>query len=391
MAKKNNLTVAHSGDELPMTKNIVIDIKMFLNKSYKFRRNVITRNIEVNGIPLDDKQLNSIFVNCKTHIDKASKDLVTAIIFSEFVVDYNPFAEILDHYVKNYPKQATGHIEQIIKSINTDTPNAGIFIKKWLVSMIGTINGKHSPLLLVLCGGQNTGKTEWFRRLLPDSLQKYYAESKLDLGKDDEILMTKKLIIMDDEMGGKSKTEEKQLKLMTSKQIFSIREPYGRVSMDLNRLALLCGTTNDEEVLSDPTGNRRILPVRVLSIDHKLYNSVNKDLLFFELWLEYENGYSYELSQTDIETLKNSSNDFKRSSTEEELVMRYFAHPKQEGYEQSPVQELTNSEIMTIIQTKGAVKISQTKLGLILKQLNFEQKHIKWMNSTKRVYLVVTL
>lgn len=390
MAKETKLKVAHSGEDMLMTKNIVIDIKMFLNKSYKFRRNVITRNIEVNGTPLDDKLLNSIFVNAKTHIDKASKDLVTAIIFSDFVQDYNPFAEILDHYIKNYPKEATGHIDKLISSINTDTPNAAIFIKKWLVSMMGTINGKHSPLLLVLCGGQNTGKTEWFRRLLPDALQKYYAESKLDLGKDDEILMTKKLIIMDDEMGGKSKAEEKQLKLMTSKQIFSIREPYGRVSMDLNRLALLCGTTNDEEVLSDPTGNRRILPVRVLSINHKLYNSVNKDLLFFELWLEYENGYHYELTTEDIETLKNSSNDFKKSSPEEELIWRYFRMPTDDD-NSLDIKELTNSDILSIIQSRSSVRISQTKLGIVLRQLGFKQSHTKVANTTKRVYHLIEL
>lgn len=391
MAKKTNLSIAHSGEEIPKTDNIVIDIKMFLNKSYKFRRNIISRNIEVNGNNLDDKLLNSIFVNCKTYISKATKDLVAAIIFSDFVPDHNPFAEVINFYTDNYPEQATGHIEKLIKSIHTDTPNSAIFIKKWLVSILASVYGKHSPLLLVLCGGQNTGKTEWFRRLLPDILLPYYAESKLDMGKDDEILMTKKLIIMDDEMGGKSKTEEKQLKLMTSKQIFSIREPYGRVSMDLNRLAVLCGTTNDEEVLSDPTGNRRILPVRVLSIDHKLYNSIDKYLLFFELYLEYCNGYNYELTNEDIEILKASSNDFKRSSTEEELVMRYFGHPDQLENSQSPVHELTNSEIMTIINTKGATKISQTKLGLVLKELKFKQKHIKWMNSTKRVYLVVIL
>jgi predicted P-loop ATPase len=218
MAKKTNLQVI-TGEEQPLrTGNIMIDIKVFLNKSYKFRRNVISRHIEVNGNILDDKTLNSIFVQCKTHISKTTKELISSIIFSDYVQDYNPFAEIIDHYIKNYPKNPTGHIDLLISTLETDTPQAGLFIKKWLISLIASINGKHSPLFLVLCGGQNTGKTEWFRRLLPDCLQKYYAESKLDLGKDDEILMTKKLIIMDDEMGGKSKQEHKKIKEMTSKR-----------------------------------------------------------------------------------------------------------------------------------------------------------------------------
>jgi len=388
MEKK--LKIAHKDEEpIVKTDNLVIDIKMFLNKSYKLRRNVVSRNIELNDVNMDDAMLNSMFIQCKTHIPKASKDLVTAIIFSDFIQDYNPFAEIIEHYNKNYPKQATGHIDAIIKTIETDTPNADIFIKKWIVALIASINYKHSPLMLVLCGGQNTGKTEWFRRLLPTCLLKYYAESKLDAGKDDEILMTKKLIIVDDEMGGKSKAEEKILKRMTSAQVFSVRSPYGRVSEDLQRLAMLGGTSNPLEILNDPTGNRRILPVKVLSIDHKAYNSVNKDLLFFEAWLEYENGYDYNLSNEQIALLKDSSVDFKTSSTEEELLLRYFGLPSE--HPQMPEYEMTNSEILSHIQNQSNIKMSQTKLGIILKQIGFDQKHIKIANTTKRVYLVTKL
>lgn len=389
------LNISHKGEEVIKTDNLVTDIKMYLNRKYKFIRNIISRNIEIDGITLDDKKLNSIFVGCKTHIPKASKDLVTAIIFSDFVPDYNPFTHILEHYCnkKNYPSEPIGHIQKLTDSITTDTPNAHIFIKKWYVSLIASINGKHSPLMLVLCGGQNTGKTEWFRRLLPECLHPYYAESKLDLGKDDEILMTKKLIIMDDEMGGKSKAEDKKLKEMTSKQTFTIRAPYGRVSEDLQRLAVLCGTTNDLEVLSDPTGNRRILPVNVLSINHKLYNSINKDLLFFEAWLEYEQGFKYELSNDDIEMLKAGSNDFKRSSPEEELLLKYFKIPDENDINILPetIKYLTNSEILSTIQSRSNIRISQTKLGLVLKNVGFKQSHLSSGNTTKRVYQAIEL
>ena len=96
-------------------------------------------------------------------------------------------------------------------------------------------------------------------RLLPAELKSLYAESKLDAGKDDEILMTQKILIVDDEFGGKSKQEEKRFKEITSKQIFNLREPYGRVNVDLNRLATLGGSTNDTGILNDPTGNRTFI------------------------------------------------------------------------------------------------------------------------------------
>jgi len=45
--------------------------------------------------------------------------------------------------------------------------------------------------------------------------------------KDDELLMSQKLIIMD-EMSGKNKTDQKRFKDLTSKHTFSLRAPYDR-------------------------------------------------------------------------------------------------------------------------------------------------------------------
>jgi hypothetical protein len=236
LAKKQNIDIDAVDD-----KNIINQIKRFVSDKYKMKRNEISRNIEIDGKPITDIDLNTVFIECKTVVPKASKDLVKSVIFSEFTPCYNPFFLFLKDYQIKRPH---GNIDKLINSIQTDTANHDLFIKKWLASLMASINGKHSPLVLVLVGGQNTGKTEWFRRLLPNELKAYYAEDKLDQGKDSEILMTKKLIIMDDEMGGKSKAESKTLNRLTSSQTFSIREPYGVVSVDLNRLALLCGPTN---------------------------------------------------------------------------------------------------------------------------------------------------
>lgn len=44
----------------------------------------------------------------------------------------------------------------------------------------------------------------------------------------------------------------------------------------LERLAVLCGTSNDEEIINDPTGNRRIIPINILDIDHEKFEEINK-------------------------------------------------------------------------------------------------------------------
>jgi predicted P-loop ATPase len=254
-----------------------------------------------------------------------------------------------------------------------------IFIAKWLVGMISAVYDQHSPLMLVLCGKkQNTGKTEFFRRLLPKEIRMYYAESKLDAGKDDEILMCMKLMIMDDEFGGKSKRELSRLKELTSKQTFSLREPYGRNNVDLNRLAVLCGTSNEDSILSDPTGNRRIIPINVTAIDHTRYNSIDKVRLIMEAYHLYHEGFQWEMTRDDIALLNTNTTEFESVSMEEELVFKYFKLT--EPGDQSDM--FTTSDIVTHIDSICHTKLFVHKVGQILakndqQRLNFYRNGIR--------------
>lgn len=367
--------------------NLILDIKIFIKQNYNLRHNEISRNIELDGIPITDRIINSIYIHCRTYIPKATADIVKAILFSEFIISYNPFLEFFKSAGDHEDKR--GHILKLINSIKTDTPNAELFIRKWFVSIISCIHYKHSPLMLILCGAQSTGKTPWFRQLLPLSLRKYYAESKLDKEKDDEILMTKKVMIMDDEWGGKSKKDSKKTKGMSSKETFSIRAPYGHVSEDLMRLAILCGTSNEFEILNDDTGNKRLLPINTLQVDWDVYNSIDKDKLFYEAYLEYKGGYDCELSTSEVKTLNDSTENFKQVSIEEELILKYYRIPG----DLDDKREVTNSDILVRIQNYTNTRLNQTRLGIILKNIGFEQKWVRVIGSrsNKRVYIVVEI
>ena len=379
LAKKANIKV-EAIDE----KNIINRLKLFISKNYNMKRNDISRNIEIDAKPINDIDLNSIFINCKTFIDKANKELVKSVIFSDFTKTYNPFHVFL---LTNIKIKETGNIDKLISTITTDTQNHDLFIKKWLTSLIASISGKHSPLVLVLIGGQNTGKTEWFRRLLPKELKSYYAEDKLDQGKDSDILMTKKLIIMDDEMGGKSKAESKMLNRLTSSQTFSIREPYGVVSVDLNRLAMLCGTTNIDGLLSDPTGNRRILPVKVLSINHDLYNSIDKKALFMEMYHLYNSGYNHNLTGDDIQILNDSTDEFKAVSQEEDMILKYFEIPSN----LNEAEFFSSTEILSYIKVRSQITLSPVMIGLRMKSIGFNRRMKKINNIPVYVWEVTTI
>ena len=234
----NNVNLNTSGEESKLMK-----IMSFINSNYQLYINSITRNLEnraviINGRPqkINDFDLNSAYLKFDEAYPKSdiSQSFFQSAIFSNEISHYNPFEQFFNKY--SNVSRSTDLITKLANAIDTETPNVEKWIKHWGCGLISSIYGKSSPLVLVLAGGQNSGKTEFFRRLLPFELQEYYAESKLDAGKDDDILMCKKLIIMDDEFGGKSKKENKRFKELTSKHTFSIRAPYGRVSEDLIHL-----------------------------------------------------------------------------------------------------------------------------------------------------------
>lgn len=369
-------------------EELIQSLIQWLSMNHPMRINSITKKIEETGTDLTEAKRNTIYLRARITFNskEVTKQLVDSIIFSDFITEYNPITEYID---KNRHRNSTGNIEKVIESIKTNTPNSDVFIKKWLVSIIAAYDGFPVRSVLALVGGQNTGKTEWFRRLLPSKLTKYYAESKLDNGKDDEILMTEKLIVMDDEMGGKSKQDEKRFKELTSKQTFSLRAAYGRHNEDYKRLSILCGTSNDPNIINDPTGNTRILPIDVISINHELYNSIDKDELFMELLRSYEGGYEWRLNKDEMSDLNLVSQNFETIAFERELILQFFTA---EGNAFGYTEFLTSTEIKDVIETNTRQRIMNSrKFQFELKSIFGEKVSIRRHGLPSKCYKVIRI
>ncbi len=356
---------------------------ILLNHPMKF--NEITKGVEENGVQLKQEDLNWIYLSARAAFNtpNVTYDLVSKIIFSPFIPKYHP---IRDYIELNRHRNNDGQIDSFIKAINSPTVNYQLFVRKWLLGIIAAINGNVVRSVLVLCGGQNTGKTTLFRQLLPEKLLKYYAESKMDAGKDDYLLMVEKLIIADDEMGGKSKQDEKLFKELTSKKTFSLRAPYARSNEDFNRLAVLCGSSNDSQIISDNTGNTRILPVEVASLDFELLNSIDRDEMFMEMVRAYERGDEWQLNKEDMIHLADVSTDFEAINMEREIITKFFGNDEKLGY----IEELTATDIKNHIEINSKQQIKNMKaFGIELKKYFGKKIARKVSGTTIYVYRVV--
>ena len=368
------------------SESISTDIAAFVN-TYDLRRNIITRKIELSYKAIDDSDINSIFLDSKAIFKESSKDLITSIIFSNRVQSYNPLHEFFESELYEYNNDQWPNIQLLLSSIITDTQDADFFILRWLLSVVASAYGNKSELVLVFCGEkQGTGKTHWFRYLLPKKIRYLYAESKMDAGKDDEILMCGRLIINDDEYGGKSKREEKRMKELTSKEFINVREPYGRVSVDLKRLAVFCGTSNEMQILSDPTGNRRIMPIHILGIDHDLYNQCDKEALWRELFCMFQRGAEYTILKEDIERLNTATEMYKLSTPEDDLISKKLTPGSSTGL--GEWMTLTDIQQYLMADTKFNYLNTQ-RIGSILTALGFK-KDRRTINKSKVMMYYVT-
>jgi hypothetical protein len=351
--------------------SVSTDIAAFVN-TYDLKKNLITRKIELNSRPIDDSDLNSIFLDSKGVFKESTKELVTSIIFSNRIPSYNPLHEFFESELYEYNNDKWPNIQLLLSSVHTDTADADYFILTWLLSIVASAYGHKSELVLVFCGEkQGTGKTHWFRYILPKPIRYLYAESKMDAGKDDEILMCGKLIINDDEYGGKSKREEKRMKELTSKEFINVREPYGRVSTDLKRLSVFCGTSNETQILSDPTGNRRIMPIHILDIDHELYNQCDKDGLWRELFCMFQMGANYKLLGDDIAKLNAATESYKLSTPEDDLINKKLSPGTSTSL--GEWMSLTDIQQFLMMDTKFNY-LNPQRIGSILTSLGFQKE-----------------
>lgn len=371
-------------------EKLIESLVAWMGSNHPIKKNLITGKLENEKGEITKERFNTIYLHARSQFNtpNITFDLIERVLFSEFTESYNP---IKDYIEANRHRNTTGNIDRLINTVTTLTPGAKIFMRKWLIALPAAIEGKPVRLVLALTGKGLSGKTEWFRRLLPTKMKRYFGESKLMAGKDDELLMCEKWIILDDELGGKSKHDASYFKMISSKDWFSLRAPFGRGNMDYKRLAVLCGTSNEKEIINDPTGNTRILPVEVISIDHEAYNAIDKDELLMEIVRAYESGEDWNFTKEEVELLADTSKNFEGIKIEQELILRYFL-PSEEAEGNGFVEEMTATEIKSYIEIRSMQKIMNMKnFGAELRSIFGQSKPKKIAGKTLWQYSVVKL
>jgi len=145
-------------------------------------------------------------------------------------------------------------------------------IRKCLVAAVARIfnPGVKFDLVLTLIGPQGSNKSTFINKLGGD----WYSDSFTTVhGKEAFEQLQGAWIIEIAEMSGFRKADAEAIKLYLSKKVDTFRPAYGRAPEDFPRQNVFIATSNKRDLFTDPTGNRRFMPI-----------DVNVDDVFKSVW-----------------------------------------------------------------------------------------------------------
>lgn len=116
--------------------------------------------------------------------------------------------------------------------------------------------------MCVLTGNQGLGKSTFIRKL---AILDLFTDGITDFeGKNAQEIIQGKLFVEIPELHAMYRSDINRVKSFLSQESDDYRAAYGRTVEHKPRRCIFWGTSNDYEYLSDPTGNRRFLPIDTL-------------------------------------------------------------------------------------------------------------------------------
>ena len=238
-------------------------------------------------------------------------------------------------------------------------------------------------VILVLIGEQGSYKTTWFNYLLPLELKQYfYTKTNSNrMTKDDLLTLAQYGLVCCEELDTMSPRDLNQLKAAVTMPSIDERAAYAHYHEHRKHIASFCGTGNNVQFLSDPTGNRRWLPFEIEQIRNPRDHPFNYEGIYAEAYRLYRSGFQFWFDQNEIRRLSRHNEHYETPKQERELVDVFFRKPRElEGGEFMPV-----SRAMQIVGGNTVQTLSDVRLGRAFRDLGFACKR----NSQGRGYIVV--
>ena len=384
-----------SGDNRGDSKTATVEeIKSFLDGHISLRFNEITSRVEYKipadntdthrFMPVNDRIVNSLWSQMST-ITRVNIQDMYRVIESDYVPVFNPFKAYLNNLCKSVgvqdKKQSVGDRDYIQELAQTVRVKGGeqeqklwhLYLKKWLVGMVASwiSDDVVNNVILVLIGEQGAYKTTWFNYLLPPPLKQYfYTKTNANrMSKDDILTLAQYALVCCEELDTMRPAELNQLKAAVTMPSIDERAAYAHYHEHRKHIASFCGTGNNTQFLSDPTGNRRWLPFEVASILSPREHPFHYEGIYAQALSLYTSGFQYWFTKEEIQELNRHNKQFETPHLEHELVDLYFRRP----IDSELGEFISVARALQMISNGISQKLSAVNVGRAFSDLGFKR------------------
>ena len=248
----------------------------FLCKKYDFRYNSVMKFTEYRPKdkdywgyqPVDARVQKRMTLEVQlTNIRVSIKD-VRNYLESDLLSTYNPVEDFLFKCAGKW--DGKDYIRALARTVPTDNPYWEDWFYTWFLAMVNQwrsyshrkYGNSVAPLLI---SRQGYNKSTFCRSLVPPELQWGYNDN-LVLSEKRQVLqaMCQALLLNLDEFNQISpQVQQGFLKNIIQLPSVKMKPPYGSHVQEFPRMASFIATSNMEDILSDPSGNRRFLGVEL--------------------------------------------------------------------------------------------------------------------------------
>ena len=357
-------------------------LEEFMDRRYEFRYNTVLDDLEYRQRdsvhfyfkPADQRARSTVSMNAlKEGIRVWDRD-INRFLTSDYVPLYNPVEEYLYDTGRWDGKDRIRALADLVPCHN---PHWRELFYRWFLGMVAHWRGmdrQHgnntSPLLV---GSQGFRKSTFCRILLPPELRFGYTDSiDFKSRQEAERSLGRFLLVNIDEFDQININQQGFLKHLLQKPAANLRKPYGSTIREMRRYASFIGTSNQKDLLSDPSGSRRFICIEVTGpIDTNV--SINYRQLYAQALNAVAKGERYWLDDADEAILKRTNREFEQLTPLEQLFHSHFraAEDDEEGQWMMPMQ------ILSALQTKTRDRLAINKVavfGRTLKKLEIPNK-----------------
>lgn len=286
----------------------------------------------------------------------------------------------------------------------SDTPYTRGVASRWMISAVARVfqPGCQVDCMLVLESDvQGRGKSTGLEIL---ASKEWFADTGIIIGALDSYQgLRRKWIYELGELASLKGRELDKVKQFLTARVDTYRPSYGRRTKDFPRQVVFAGTTNDDQYLTDSTGNRRFLPTKVERDVNFEGLRNDRDQLWAEATVRYLAGEKWHVDTLEFRQLAElEQSDRVEDDTWAQFIETWLEGPYVTSYDPNdgrvqtrrvdPAKGLLTADVLQGALRKKTGEITrgdEMRVGRVLRGMGFVTKKARFGVATKRVFFKV--